>query len=190
MAAMAACAAPAEQPADGEACAAPDGETGEDVACAPQPAQAIGMPNPMAEQADASAFEALGLYIDAPEGATDAKYFIVSDEFVQVAFALDGAEYTYRASTLVDTETLHGVYETFDEAEKSVEMDGLDLSVRIRTVSGGSTGTLATWSIGDINFTLWTANAVDAAAFEALATGLATTSSADCTGAHPAESLQ
>ncbi len=140
-----------------------------------QDGDGVQIPNPIVEVEDAAAFEELGISFDAPEGAADVVYSIISDEIAQIQFTYGGRAYTYRASCVTDIEDMHGVYETFDDTEQGVEADGADwyASVRIRTVDGGKSGALASWSYDPVNYTLWTADEVDTEAISALAVGLA-----------------
>ena len=59
----------------------------------------IGMPNPLKEVTATEMGDATGLYLVAPDGAADAKYFTINDKTAQVVFTLDGKEYTYRAES-------------------------------------------------------------------------------------------
>ena len=54
--------------------------------------------NPIEEVDSAAAFGALGLTLDAPSGAKDVRYSIISGKIAQVNFTVDGHEYTLRAS--------------------------------------------------------------------------------------------
>jgi hypothetical protein len=132
----------------------------------------MGIPNPIVEVSDASAFDELGLPIDAPEGAENVRYSIISGEIAQVNFTLDGADYTYRAAN--SEEDISGVYETFDDVEKSIEADGEDwsASITVKTVKDGD-GALATWRYGSVQFSLYTPDEVSADAMGAVATQLA-----------------
>ncbi|HWQ59288.1 MAG TPA: hypothetical protein VN540_09745 [Clostridia bacterium] len=126
------------------------------------------IPNPMEPVSGAAAFEDIGITMDAPEGAEDISYFIISNELAQVNFTLSGFEYTYRASK---TQTdISGVYDTFAEAfSVDCDADGAVLTVTAQNASSG--GRLATWSANGVNYSLWCALAPDDAALKACALG-------------------
>lgn len=138
------------------------------------PEPQAGLPNPIVEVEDASDFEKLGVSIDAPEGATDVRYSIISDKLAQVDFTLDGASYTYRAAITEDEEEdISGVYETFDE-ESAISVDGLDwyAIIVIKSNEAGK-GALASWQYLPAQFTLYTPDSVDSETITNLATLLA-----------------
>lgn len=133
-----------------------------------------GLPNPIVEVGSASDFEKIGVYIDAPEGATDVRYSILSDQLAQVDFKLDGANYTYRAAITEDEEEdISGVYKTFDE-ESAISIDGLDwyAIIVIKSNQTGK-GALASWQYLPAQFTLYTPDSVDSETITNLATVLA-----------------
>lgn len=55
---------------------------------------------PFVDVSEARDFETLGFTIDAPEGAENISYCILDGQIAQVAFSLNGQEYTYRAAKL------------------------------------------------------------------------------------------
>lgn len=141
---------------------------------ATEPEPQVGLPNPIVEIEDASDFGKTGVSIDAPEGATDIRYSIISDQLAQVDFTLDGVTYTYRAAiTENEDEDISGVYETFDE-ESAISVDGLDwyAIIVVKTMKDGN-GALASWQYLPAQFTLYTADSVDAETITNLATVLA-----------------
>ncbi len=133
------------------------------------------LPNPVVEVTGSEDFEALGFTIHAPENAENVQYSIIADTIAQIDFTLSGRSYTYRAAQT--DEDISGVYETFDETEQSLEADGTDwsASVRMRTIGGGDNGALATWSFGETQYSLYTADAVDADSIGSVALALANT---------------
>ncbi len=113
------------------------------------------IPNPMEELPSAEDFAELGVSIDAPEGATDVKYFIISGKLAQVSFTLDGRDFTYRCAD-EDEGDITGVYDEFRDEELAVNAEYPDgcIEVRIRTTIDG--GRLATWENGGKTFSLFT----------------------------------
>ena len=141
---------------------------------AAEPEPQVGLPNPIVEVESASDFEKIGVSIDAPEGATNVGYSIISDKLAQVHFTLDGVAYTYRAAITQDEdEDISGVYETFDE-ESAISVDGLDWYAIIVIKSNGTgKGAFASWQYLPAQFTLYTPDSVDTETFTELATALA-----------------
>jgi len=124
------------------------------------PAQAE-LPNPVVEVNGSADFEPLGFTITAPQGSENASYSIISDSIAQIDFTLDGRAYTYRAGQT--DEDISGVYETFDETEQSIDLEAEDflVSVRLRTIGGGDSGALATWSLGGVTYSMYSPDASD-----------------------------
>ena len=56
------------------------------------------MPNPMAPADSPAAFAELGIAIDAPDGAENTSYYVISGQIAEVNFLLDGHGYSLRAS--------------------------------------------------------------------------------------------
>lgn len=133
----------------------------------------VGMPNPVVEVTDATAFATLELGIDAPEGAENVRYSIISDSIAQVQFVQDGCAFTYRAAHSPDD--ISGVYETFDEQTQGLEVDGEDwyASIRIRTIRNGAGGALADWMYDDAWYSLYTPDSIALEMIGDLATELA-----------------
>ena len=131
------------------------------------------LPNPLVSVDGPSAFEPLGVMIDAPEGAEGVAYVIIANEIAQVGFLLGGRAYTYRAACT--DEAIDGVYETFDEQTLNMEADGADwyASVTVRTIGGGAKGALATFSYPPARYTLYTGDSVTASEIGELAVKLA-----------------
>ena len=150
------------------------------AACAPAPAaQPAGtepsaqLPNPLVTVDGPDAFAPLGVSIDAPQGAENVVYTILSDEVAQVDFTLDGRDYTYRAS--LATYDIAGVYESFDEPSLGVSADGEGwyAAVTVRTIDGGRSGALAAFAYPPAQYTLYTPDAVAAEEMSELAVRLA-----------------
>lgn len=133
------------------------------------------LPNPIKEVGGSADFAPLDLYIEAPDGAADVRYSIISDEIAQIQFALDGRAYTYRAALPADGADISGVYETFDEQALGTDVDYADggVSIRVRTVKAGADGALADWTQDGRTYTLYTPDGVTADAINALAVKLA-----------------
>lgn len=132
--------------------------------------------NPIAEVAGPADFASLGFTIDAPEGAQDAGYAMVSDTVAQVEFTLDGRRYCYRASR--EAEDFSGVNEAFeDEALRlNALYDGYEAEVEIRTTLSG--GRLAAWSWDDVRYSLYTADPLEDDTISSLSLRLADASHA------------
>ena len=76
-----------------------------------------GLPNPVIEYASAQEqIQAVGLALEAPEGATDVQYLSILD-MAETLFTLDGVKYCYRAQPTAELESydMSGLYYTFDE---------------------------------------------------------------------------
>ncbi|MEG0912112.1 MAG: hypothetical protein RSG53_00755 [Oscillospiraceae bacterium] len=110
------------------------------------------IPNPMVEEKNSDAFEAAGIKLEAPEEASDVKYYIIAGELAQITFALDGDEYTFRAAKT--DEDISGICEVFEEDThiiKKTSDDGeVDISVR-RTKNGAYVGS---WRLGKTQYSL------------------------------------
>ncbi len=126
-------------------------------ACSAQP-ENVGLPNPVVEADDASAFDELGLPINAPAGAENIQHSIIDNKIAQIQFASDGISYTYRAAHTADD--ISGVYETFEEAQM-VLVDAKDwtAAIEIKMIKDG-TGGLASWRFDQTAFTLFTPDSV------------------------------
>jgi hypothetical protein len=116
------------------------------------------LPNPIVEVTGSEDFAPLGVSITAPEGAENVTYSIIADVTAQINFTLEGRAYTYRAAKTTDD--ISGVYETFDETQETFDLDAADFSVSVlvRTISGGADGALATWSLDEVSYSLYSAD--------------------------------
>lgn len=126
------------------------------------PVQETGLPNPVRETGGASAFEPLGLYIDAPSGSTGIVYSVIENRLAQVTFTLEDSVYAYRAAYSEDD--ISGVYAVFDAEESTIDAAGDDweATIVIRLIDGGTRGALASWRYGEASFTLYTPDPTDA----------------------------
>lgn len=142
--------------------------------CSAQPNGGAQLPNPIVEVENSAAFDKLGLFIDAPEGATDVTYSIIDDRLAQVQFSLNGSSYTYRTAISDDeNEDISGVYEEFEKDENAMSIDGADwwAIIVVKTIKSG--GYLASWQYDKHLYTLYTPDQPEAEAFSGLATQLA-----------------
>jgi len=127
------------------------------------------LPNPMAQQENAAAFEALGLTLDAPAGAENISYFIIANEIAEVNFTLGGFDYACRAS--LKTGDISGVYEPFTEAfTLNVLANGAPLAALAENAASG--GRRVSWRVNDAQYSLWCALAPEDAALRACALGV------------------
>ncbi|MDO4572500.1 MAG: hypothetical protein Q4C13_03960 [Clostridia bacterium] len=140
------------------------------LACRAEPAAEL--PNPV-RPAEAGDFAALGLALEAVEGAENLERSVIAGEIAEMRFDYEGRAYTYR--TAVSQEDISGVYESFDEEALGMEADGADwyASVTVRSIRGGEGGALAAWRYGDAQYTLYTGDAVAPEAVGNLAVALA-----------------
>ncbi len=115
--------------------------------------QEVQVANPLQSVESADEFaNQLGISIDAPNGASEVEYIIISGDTAQIEFSLDGFRYTLRASKLHSDEALHGVYETFDDAVFGQEVDGDDFTFSIDVMSqDNGKGVLSTATVNFVN---------------------------------------
>ncbi len=104
------------------------------------------MPNPMAPADSPAAFAELGIAIDAPDGAENTSYYVISGQIAEVNFLLDGKGYCLRASK-VDGD-IAGLY---GEEKAETLSDGAVLTV----ISAGEAEWLRlTWDKDDVHYAL------------------------------------
>ena len=139
---------------------------------APVETPGTALPNPVVEVESAADFEALGVKIDAPEGATDVSYRIIGDKLAEITFTLDGVTYTYRSANTGTEEDISGVYTEFEE-RSDIAVDGADWYAIININTNKDAGALATWQYLPVQFSLYTKDKADTDAFTNLATDLA-----------------
>lgn len=120
----------------------------------PETQNSVEIANPIKQVNAAADFEALGVYIEAPEGAENVSYSTISGFAAQIRFTLDENEYTFRAA--LSDEDISGVYAAFNDEAKSISACGEEKSVTIdvKTVKDNG-GALASWRYGDGIFTLF-----------------------------------
>lgn len=68
--------------------------------------------NPMVEVDETELQNALGVALNAPEGAENVKYFLINEILGEVQFNYDGIEYSYRAQKTDKLEDISGVHFT------------------------------------------------------------------------------
>lgn len=154
------------------ACSGLTGGTAE-PATSPEATAGTEIPNPMIEADNAKAFETLGLRLDAPEGAENAKYYIISETLAEVVFTLGGKEYTYRASK--DSGNISGVYDTLTDAfTMYLTYDFDNLTATASTGSEG--GSLVTWTAEGVNYSLYTDSGVEEEALRSVVKAVMATS--------------
>ena len=128
----------------------------------------VEVPNPMVEVDGSQAFEEVGAQIEVPAGAVDAKFYIINDEVAEIQFRFHDAEFSYRASSLV--QDISGVNLSMESGkERTVEAAGK--SITIETTSEG--GRLAEWEREPKAYSLYTADEVEDTVIESLVKDLA-----------------
>lgn len=157
------------------ACSAPSSEASSSSQQAESQSSSLqggGMANPVVDCAGPEDFAPLGFTIDAPQDAKDVRYSVISGEIAQVNFtAPDGAEYTYRASSV--QEDISGVYDAFEDRQLSVNASysDHDIALTVKTTTEG--GRLAEWKWGDVNYSLFTPDKTEDDAVTSLCLSLA-----------------
>lgn len=117
-----------------------------------------GLPNPVESVENASAFAALDIAMDAPEGATDISYFIIGGALAEVRFTLGGFAYTYRASR--DEGDISGVYDAFEPAF-SMQVESGAGAVAASAENAASGGRRVLWAHEGVWYSLWCAGEPD-----------------------------
>lgn len=118
------------------------------------------IPNPMEEIQGAEELAKLGVSMDAPEGAEDVQYCVISGVVAEISFALDENLYTYRGS--VTAEDFAGIFEEMEEEIITVpgtEEMGIEGDLLIKTTMSG--GRLASWEKNGAKYTLYTPATVE-----------------------------
>lgn len=116
--------------------------------------------------------EKLYFWIDAPEGAENVRYSVISDLIGQVHFTLDGTEYCFRASEQM--EDISGVYGPFEETVNQIIIEHPigNCGVQIHYTTEG--GAVASWMINRLSYALSATNLSDRDAFSNLVRKLVT----------------
>lgn len=90
-----------------------------------EPAETVGLPNPVKtyESIDEQ-IQAVGLGLEAPEGASDVRYMSING-MAETVFTLDGVEYFYRAQPTGELESydMSGLYYSFKEPAVGVVLN-------------------------------------------------------------------
>ena len=109
----------------------------------------------------------MGISLEAPEGAENCGYCIISGQIAQIQFAYAGNEYTLRASKTEEDNS--GMYGPFEEIGANILIDHPDgsCSVKIRyTIEGGA---VADWTWEDCYYSLSAVQIADQESFEQFA---------------------
>lgn len=120
--------------------------------------------NPMREVEGKQEFEKVGVYIEVPAGAQDARYYIVNDEIAEIQFTFNGAKYSYRSSG--ETEDLTGLSEELEPDRTVEENRGEKLKAEISVGAQGAQ--LAQWEREGNYFSLYTEDEVESEVFDSL----------------------
>lgn len=105
--------------------------------------------NPYVEAENASAFEALGIIIDAPEGSENVSYAVIGGETAEVVFSLDAHSYRLRAAKSGDISGLNGEI----VSRESIENGG-DAELITIKIDGFGESMLIEWTSDGIHFSL------------------------------------
>lgn len=114
------------------------------------------IPNPLVEVTGTEAFEELGIHMEAPEGAENLQYYILSETVADMRFTLNQIDYTYRAS--IKAEDFAGIFERFTDHVLELAAEGRSGAAQIQIKTTQSSGRLASWAWGDVKYTLYTAH--------------------------------
>ncbi len=108
------------------------------------------MKNPMVGVGGAAEIESsLGFTMDAPDGAENAAYWVISETTGQIDFNLDGIRWCYRGSERFSGVELHGMYYT------QVGMENVELeNTKVFISDLGNGGLVAEWNLGGANRSL------------------------------------
>lgn len=115
------------------------------------------MPNPYEEVDGPEGLKEAGLSMEAPEGAEDAAYYIISQEIGEITFTLEDAPYSYRGA--VHAQDFAGIFEEFEEDVSALSDCGADEDLIVKTTVSG--GRLANWSKNGAKYTLYTPRPVE-----------------------------
>ncbi len=103
--------------------------------------------------------QALGIEISAPNEATGDTYIIISKQLGEILYDCGDHSWTYRASKTNTGYELYGIDEiNFTSESTSVEIAGVSFGIMF-TNDGG---TLAHWSKGGVNYSLFTESTLTA----------------------------
>lgn len=105
--------------------------------------------NPYIEAENASAFEALGITMDAPDGSEKVSYAVIGGEIAEVVFSLDGHSYRLRAAKSGDISGLNGEIISREPIE-----NGGDAELITIKIDGFGESRLIEWTSDSIHFSL------------------------------------
>lgn len=161
------------------------------AACAPTTTAApvpvaSAVPEPLEAVESPAAFAPLGLWLEAPAEAIDARYTILEGRTAQVQFTLDDRHYTYRSAR--SEVGISEVHANFDPTIVDIIACGTTLSrdVSFRQIERGTKGALAVWTHGAADYTLQTPDAIVSESFQRLGMDLALHSAEACFAASAA----
>lgn len=120
------------------------------------------IPDPLVEVEGTQAFARVGADIEAPVGAENARYYIISERIAEIQFSQNGVEYCYRASQ--DEESGENSQENAREQESVQAVVG-DVSIPIQTQGDRH---LAVWRWGSMCYRLESDDPVDEGIMKAL----------------------
>ncbi len=110
--------------------------------------------NPIVTVDSADAFSALGVKIDAPEGATDVSYYTISGEIAGVEFTCGTDKYVYRASATQDD--ISGIYyELNAQYQMSIADMGNGDEIEATVYAAEDKGIVVEWAYDGVNYALW-----------------------------------
>lgn len=125
------------------------------------------VPDPLVEVEGTQAFARVGADIEAPVGAENARYYIISERIAKIQFSQNGVEYSYQASQ--DEGLLGGVQEMTQEQDGVQAVVG-EVSIPIQA-EGDSR--VAVWRWGSMCYRLTADDPVDEGIMKALVEELA-----------------
>ena len=125
------------------------------------------IPDPLVEVEGTQAFARVGADIEAPVGAENARYYIISERVAEIQFSQYGVEYCYQASQ--DEEPGGNSQEDAREQESVQAVVG-DVSIPIQTQGDSH---LAVWRWGSMCYRLESDDPVDEGIMKALVEELA-----------------
>lgn len=105
--------------------------------------------NPYVEAENSSAFEALGITIDAPDGSENVSYAVIGGEIAEVLFGLDGHSYRFRAAKSGDISGLNGEIVSREPIE-----NGGDAELITIKIDGFGESRLIEWTSDGVHFSL------------------------------------
>ena len=125
------------------------------------------IPDPLVEVEGTQAFARVGADIEAPVGAENARYYVISERIAEIQFSQNGVEYCYQASQ--DEEYVNDSRENMQEQEGVQAVVG-EVSIPIQTKGDKH---LAVWRWGNVCYRLESDDPVDEGIMKALVEELA-----------------